>query len=284
MQATLFRNHPYRFPVIGWKHEMLGLSYDDVMAFYHQHYRPDNAVIVMAGDISYAEAEARANTYFGDWKAPEGVEKSSRKWVSEPERETSETITLSGEDVSKEQWYRMYVAPSIGEKQAIEPVMARVVLAELLGGSSSSLMHQALVVEDTKAVSVSADYNPFARGPGMFSVSIVPTEGTTLHQTEDAYLTLLKGVAEKGISTDALVRAKSRLKAESIYARDGIEDMAFIFGQLLMLDLDTEFFMTWPDKIEKVTEEQVIAALKEQLLQAHSVTGHLLPAEKEDAK
>jgi len=276
-RAVLFSNHPYRFPVIGWKHEMLGLTYDDVMEFYDVHYRPDNAVIVMAGDINMAEAKALAQKHFSSWKAPEGVERPSRDWVKEPPRETSEYVTLTGEDISKEQWSRIYAAPSFGESKDISKIMARVVMAELLGGSKSSLMHQDLVVNTKKATSASASYDAFSRGPGVFGVSITPADGVSLDDAENAYITLLKGVISKGISDNSLVRTKNRLKAETIYARDGIENMAFLFGQLVMLDLDSSFFNDWGKYIDAVDEADVIDAMREQLLYEYSVTGRLIP-------
>ncbi len=276
-RATLFRNHPYRFPVIGWKHEMLGLTYEDVMAFYYRFYRPDNAVIVMAGDINMSEAKALAMQHFGEWKAPDGTPKPDRNWVEEPPRETSEYVTLTGEDIAKESWSRMYVAPSFGGMTDVKKIMTRVVLAELLGGSKSSLMHQDLVVNTKKATSASASYDAFARGPGVFSASITPAEGVTLDETEAAYMALLKGVISKGVSDDSLLRTKNRLKAETIYARDGIENMAFLFGQLVMLDMGETFFNGWGAHIDAVEEEDVIEAMREQLLYAESVTGRLLP-------
>ena len=284
--ATLFRNHPYRFPVIGWKHEMLGLSYDDVMAFYHEYYRPDNAVIVMAGDITMAEAKVLALKHFGEWKPADGdSEPPSREWVKEPPRDTSEYVTLSGDDIAKEQWSRIYAAPSFGNTQdakGVQQVMARVVMAELLGGSKSSLMHQDLVVNHKKATSASTSYDAFSRGPGVFSAAITPADGVTLAEAEKAYMTLLNGIVSKGISNDSLVRTKNRLKAETIYARDGIENMAFLFGQLVMLDLGGEFFNDWGKHIDGVTEAQVIEAMREQLLHTHSVTGRLMPKAGEE--
>lgn len=276
MQAELFRNHPYHTPVIGWMHEMQALSREDVLAFHTQFYHPANAVLVVAGDITRKELEPLAQKYYGSLPAGEKYE---RHWRSEPPQRGARTMTLESANVREPELARSYVAPSVADAEGKALVMPGFVLSQILGGGATSRLYQSLVVRQKLASSVQTDYEGIESGPGEFDIDTVPAEGVTLPVLEAA---IDKEIANmQTVSDEEFKRAKGLLKAETIYARDGLEGIARTLGALTMAGLSPDYFNRWSDLIEQVTIEDVRKAQAAIFNKDASVTGYLLPAQQE---
>lgn len=275
MQALLFRNHPYRIPTIGWMHEMQSLTREDVLAFHKQYYHPANAVLVVTGDISRKELEVLAEKYYGG--LPAGIA-NKRNWASEPPQRGPRRTELRHVNVSEPEMVRIYMAPSInvGEKKQVLPGF---LLAQVLGGGSSSRLYQSLVVKQKLATSVDVGYDGFSQGPGEMAVSARPAQGVKLADLEAAIDKELALAKQTPPSAEELARAKTLLKAETIYARDGMEGMARTLGMLIMEGLSPNYFLDWPDMIEQVQAPDVQQAATTMFDLNQSVTGYLLPAE-----
>lgn len=277
MRASLFRHHPYRIPIIGWMHEMETLTAEDAKAFYDRHYNIPNMILVVAGDISREELEPLAEKYYGSIKpAP----KPERQWVDEPPQNAAREVTLTHNLVQQPRLYRYYAAPGYvyGNSKHALPLE---VLSYWLGGGKTSLIYRTLVIEKGLATSASASYNGLTRGPGIFSLSVVPVAGADMKVIESEIATLIDKVSQERIEESSLTRAKTLLKAEAVYARDGLQTVAQILGYVRVLGLDLSYYTDWTDHVEAVTAEQVREAARAVLLPEHSVTGYLLPADKE---
>lgn len=273
MNAALYRHHPYHTPVIGWMHEMQRLSKDDVLAFHNRYYHPNNAYLVISGDITAQEAKSLAQRYYGDLpraKIPE------RKWNDEPPQNAQRWLELRHANVKQPSWSRVYMAPSLGygRKEMALPLM---VLAQLLSGKTG-LFYQRLVVEQKLASSIDVDYHPFVIGPGEFSLALVPEANIDMQTLEKAVDKEIAALLKDGFPEENFTRAKTQLKAESIYARDGLTSMARIMGWVRMVGLGTDYFAHWPDLIGAVSKEQVMAGAREVFKPEQSVTAALLPA------
>lgn len=273
MQALLYRNHPYRIPNIGWMHEMQALSRDDVLAFHKQFYHPANAVLVVTGDITRKELQPLAERVYGELPAGDAYH---RHWLSEPPQRGPRHTELRHANVREPEFSRMYMAPSTGTEHK-ELVIPGFILSQILGGGSSSRMYQSLVVKQKIATDVSVGYDGFSAGPGMLSVSAHPADGVTLQQLEEAVDRELASARTTLPTEDELQRAKTLLKAETIYARDGIEGMARMLGMLIMQGLPISYFVEWPQLVEHVTAAQVQESATMVLDANQSVTGYLLP-------
>lgn len=276
MYAALFRNHPYHRPVIGWMHEMETLTKDDVLQFHTAHYHPNNAILIVSGDITAAELKPLAQRYYG------GLPRADipvRVWNEEPPQNTARRVVMRHMNVKQPAFLRYYATSSLahGRKEDALPLF---VLAHLLGGGKTSALYQSLVVEKKLAAEVSVDYEGFTRGPGLFSIEIIPESGVTLADIDVALDKELARIQSSAPDDAALMRAKTLLKADTIFARDGLDSMARIMGWIVVLGLDVDYFNRWPDMVEAVSKEQVQAAMKSSLSSDHSVTGWLLPEEK----
>ena len=278
MQALLFRVHPYHTPVIGWMHEMEALSREDVLAFHRQFYRPANAVLVVAGDITRAELTPLAEKYYGSLPAGE---KYIRHWQEEPPQRGARHTVLYDSNVKQPEFSRYYLAPSVGD--ASKPlVIPAFLLAQYSGGGISSYLYQSLVVKQKLATTVSAGYDGLSIGAGIFEISAVPAPGIELPVLEAAIDNALMTLQTTQISDEELKRVKVLLKADTLYARDSMENMARIIGQIIMAGLPADYFNQWSGLVDAVKPEDILHAAKVIFNSNNSVTGYLLP--QKDAK
>lgn len=273
LMAALFLNHPYHTPIIGWRHEMAALSREQVFAMYHRYYHPNNAVLVVAGDITAVELKPLAEKYYGAMKRGDTLE---RAWTGEPKPVAERRVVLRDDKVLQPDLTRYYLAPSFvsGETQHAMPLS---LLAQVVGGSQTSRLYQELVVKQKIATSAGVYFNAVDRGPSTFVVSATPAEGVELAALEQAVDAVLEEVKRTGVTAEELARAKTLAKADVIYARDGLQSLAYIIGQLYMVGLDEGFFNNWPQAIEAVSAAEVKEAARYLLRPERSATGWLLP-------
>jgi zinc protease len=274
MRASLFRHHPYRIPIIGWMHEMEGLTAEDAKSFYDRYYHPGMMVLVVAGDITREQLQPLAERYYGSILPRQS---SARNWLKEPPQTTARRVSLSHPLVQQERFSRYYVAPSYVEGET-KHALPLEILNYWLGGGRTSLLYRKLVIEQQLATSVSSYYSGLTRGPAVFSISATPAEGVNLEQLEAAIDKVIIDAKDGRITEAGLKRAKTLLKAEAIYARDGLQNVAQIMGYLRMLDMDLSYYTEWDKHVEQVTAEQVRAAAQDVLRPEQSVTGTLIPS------
>lgn len=272
MQAALYLNHPYHTPLIGWLHEMKTLNQQDAEHFYHRFYAPNNAILIVAGDITAEELKPLAQKYYGSIPRKEIPEYII---TQEPPHRAERRLTLHDDKVKKPTFLRYYLAPTqtAGETQH---AYALVVLSQILGEGNTSRLDQALVVEHPIAASVSSNYNELGRGEGRFTLYAVPKEGISLEQTEKAVDEVLTNLLEKGVTDEEVAHAKKYLIANTLYAQEGFRSMAYAYGQALATGLTTDYVEQWSDNIGKVTKEQVDEAARYVLQRQKSVTGWLV--------
>ncbi len=274
LMASLYLHHPYGTPIIGWMHEIETLSREDALAYYRRAYAPDNAILVVAGDVEPDEVVALATTHYGPI-APSGAPRSPR--VREPELQAMRRVTVADAKVEQPLVQRYYLAPSVNSAAPGETEAAEI-LARSLGGGTISRLYRRLVVERQIAASVGAHYSPLAVDLSRFGVYAVPREGVGLDAVEAALDEELAAVVENGFSADEIGRAKTRLLAAMIYAQDSQYALAQQIGAALAIGLGPEDVKARPARIEAVTAEAVHAAARAILQPRRSVTGLLVAA------
>jgi zinc protease len=273
MEAALYLNHPYGRPVIGWRHEIEKLDREGALAFYRRFYTPNNAVVVVAGDVTADEVKALAEETYG--KVERVVEVPPRDRPKEPVQEAARTVTLADPRVTQPSLRRIYLAPSAasadpGESEALD------VLSSILGGGSNSRLYQALVVDQDIALNVGAGYDGTALDYAPFLVAVIPKPGTTLPQIEAAMDAVLAEVIDKGVTAEELDRVKNGLIADAAYAQDNQTTLARWFGAALMTGMTVEQVQAWPDRVRQVTADSVRAVARRYLDKRRSVTGYLI--------
>jgi zinc protease len=280
VQATLFTHHPYGIPVIGWGHEIEGLRREDALAYYRRFYTPENAILVVAGDVDPEEARALAEQTYGQIQ-PHGA-KPHRVRPMEPPTVASRVVTVADEKVEQPGWQRHYLVPSActaapGDSEALE------LLGHLFGGGQTSLLYRTLVIDEKLAVSAWAYYHGAAVDQSRFIIHMTPTPGVALETLDKAFDRALAKFIQEGVDAGDLERAKTRLVADAIYARDSQSDLARWYGSSLAIGQTIRDVEEWPAKIDAVSGEAVVEAARRWLDRKPAVTGHLLPRENEAA-
>ena len=273
MEAALYLNHPYGRPVIGWRHEIEKLNREDALAFYRRFYTPNNAILVVAGDVTSDEVKKLAEETYG--KVPRVAEITPRVRPQEPVPVAPRTVTLADPRVNQPILQRQYLAPSTptakpGESQAIE------VLAHILGRGPSSRLYQTLVEDKKIAVDAGTSYDSTALDPTRLTVYASPTPETSLPQLEASIDAILGEVIEKGVTAEELERAKNRMIADLTYANDSQQALAQWYGASLATGSTIADVRAWSDRVRGVTAEAVQNAARQWLDKRRSVTGYLV--------
>ena len=276
MQAGLYLNHPYHRPVIGWESEIAHLTRDDALEFYRKWYAPNNAILVVAGDVDPAKVKAMAETYYGPIPR---ADTPIRDRLKEPPQVAERRVTLKDPRVEQPSLTRMYLAPSYhyGDSDigAVDSAYALEVLAEIVGGGPTSRLYKSLVVEQGIASAASAWYDPTAWDYSTFGFAGTPRPGLGLDKLEAAADKEMDRILSAGISAEEVERAKSRLRASIAYAKDSLHTGAHVLGGALSSGQSVADVEDWPKRIAAVTTEQVNAAAHTVLDRRRSVTGLL---------
>lgn len=273
MLAALYKAHPYGTPILGWRHEMEGLTGEDAMEFYNQHYGPNNAILVIAGDVDTDEALEMAQQYYGVIPPNPNVTETIRP--AEPPHLAERRIVFEDSRVGTPYVSRMYLAPVRRSGDQSEAAALQM-LAALLGGSSTtSVLERRLNFDEGVALSAWASYNGMARDYGMFSLGIAPVEGVSLEEGEAALDRVVAEFLEEGVDTAQFERVRRQLRASEIYGLDDAQSRARQFGVGLSIGLTVEDVEGWIDALEAVTPEEVIAAGQMLLDRRSAVTGYL---------
>jgi len=271
-QAILFLNHPYRRPVIGWRHEIEALTTEGALAFYREHYAPNNAVLVVAGDVTAGEVKPLAEKYYGPLK-PRAI--PERKRPSEPDPVAPRQVELKSPRVGQPAWSRTYVAPSYNRGDT-QYAYALQVLGEILGGSASSRIYRAVVDGKALAIAAGAYYSPEQYDLGEFGVYGSPRPGIEIARIQAAIDEQIAAVLKDGVTDAEVTRAKKNMIEQSVYARDSLRTGAYMFGRALTTGRTIADVEAWPERIGAVTTEQVNAAARAVLKDLGSVTSTLL--------
>jgi len=270
MMSALFVNHPYGLPVIGWLHEMRELTREDAFDYYNEWYAPNNAILIVSGDITLEKLKPLAEKYYGSIPA---------QTLPERTRTRPAPIVAAQRLVMED--------PRIGQ-----PVLMKIwrvprgndalsVLAEILGGTSTARLYKNLVVNKKLAISVGASYDPMSLNETTFSIYATPTPGTSIAALEAALAQEVAHVLAKGVTLEELNSAKSRSRASMSYYLDSLQGPAIIFGRALASGFSIDYVENRLIRLEKLTIDDIAAAAR-LVFQSMDmpVTGLLLPQDK----
>ena len=274
MGAAVYTSHPYGKPVIGWEHEIESLDRHDAFNYYERFYTPENAILIVAGDVEPEPTIAMAREIYG--VVPPFGTAPQRRRPQEPRPTTQRKLSLADDKVEQPRFQRMHLVPSYrtgkpGEAEALE------VLAFLLGGGQTCLLYKRLVMGDHVAVAAGAHYIGTALDETRFYIYAVPAPGVSLEKLDAAVEAVVAGVVAVGFDEADIARAKTRLIAEAIYARDSQMLLANWYGASLATGLTLKDIAEWPERIEAVTAADV-AGVMSYLDSKRGVTGYLLSA------
>ena len=274
IMAALYLNHPYGRPVIGWRQEIEKLNREDALAFYKRFYAPNNATLVIAGDVSVDEVRPMVEAAYGKIP-PQPAIPPQRIRPQEPTPAGPRTVTLADPRVEQPSVRRYYLVPS-SVTAAPAQGAALEVLAQLMGTGSNSLLYRALVVDKPLAVSAGSWYQGTGVDPTQFGISASPKPGVEFPQVEQAIDDVIAKLAQSPVPAEELERVKTQMIAQAIYAQDSQTTLARWYGAAITVGLSVDDVRTWPDRIRAVTAEQVREAAQTWLDKKRSATGYLI--------
>ncbi|WP_425597353.1 M16 family metallopeptidase [Sulfitobacter geojensis] len=276
MNAAQYLNHRYGTPVIGWRHEMETLDLEDALAFYELYYSPNNAILVVSGDVDPDNVRALAEKYYG--VIPANPDLPERLRTQEPPQTAERRLIFRDTRVAQPYVSRAYLAPE-RDPGAQEEAAALTILAEILGGGTTSFLAEKLQFDTQIATYTGAFYRGSTLDDTAFDLVVVPAAGVTLQEAEDAMDAAMDSFMETGVDPEQLDRIKLQIRAEQIYARDNAEGVANRYGSALAIGLTVEDVQNWPDVLDAVTAEDIMQAAEKVFDRRASVTGWLMKEE-----
>ncbi len=275
VNAATYLSYPYRIPVIGWETEIRALTRQDALDFYEDWYAPNNAVLVVAGDVTVDEVRKLAERTYGVIPARPVPDRIALRG-SEPPQLAARRVEGTNPRVDQPSWSRRWLAPGRvwGDAALISPLE---VAAEILGGGSTSRLYRSLVIDQALAVSAGAGYSAGGLGPQGFVVYASPRADVSIADLEQAVDGELDHLLSEGVTDEEVASAITRMERAAIFARDDSLAPARLFGAELASGGTIADIEDWPERIAGVTPEAVNAALRAILVPQRSVTSILRP-------
>jgi zinc protease len=272
MNAAQYLNHRYGVPIIGWMHEMVSLDKADALGFYNTYYYPNNAILVVSGDVEADEVKRLADIYYG--AIPANPDLPERIRSAEPPQTAERRVIFRDARVAQEYVSRSYLAPERdpGDQHA---AAALTLLAEVLGGGQTSYMTEKLQFEEQKAVFSGAFYRGTSLDETTFDIVVVPVPGLSLQEGEDAMDAVLSQFLVDGVDPEQLERIKYQLRASEIYERDNVDGVARRYGAAMSVGLSVDDIQAWPGILQAVTADDIMEAARNVFNREASVTGWL---------
>lgn len=273
MNAVQYYNLRYGVPIIGWRHEMEALDMNDALSFYRTYYAPNNAVLVVTGDVDPQEVRRLADRYYG--AIPANRELPVRERAQEPPQRSARHLTFKDSRVAQPYVIRSYLSPNRRSNDQ-KDAAALTILGMILGGGTTSFMAEKLQFDSQLAVYTSAYQGGASLDPTTFDVVVVPSEGVSLQEAEDAMDRVLAEFMKTGVDPEQLARIKLQLRAAQIYARDNVDGIGNRYGRALTTGLTVEDVQEWPEILQSVTGADIMQVARDVLKPERSVTGWLM--------
>ena len=275
MDAMLYYSHPYGIPVIGWEHEMAKLSPANAMTFYKRYYAPNNAILVVAGDVEPGEVKMLAEKTYGLIPATPGSLRDPRP--QDPPARAARRVEVKDPRAGKASFHRDYIAPSYttakpGEAEALDLLM------KIAADGPTSRIYKKLVIEGQLASSAGGGYEGSGLDGTKISLYAVSADGVGLDKVEAAIDATLNDIVKNGVTAAELERAKNGYIAEYVYDNDNQNNMARRYGWGIAVGRSVKQIESWPDDIAKVTLDDIKKVAGEYLDMRRSVTGTLIPS------
>ncbi|MBC6442282.1 MAG: insulinase family protein [Rhodobacteraceae bacterium] len=257
-RAAQFMNHPYGLPIIGWRHEIEDLSLHDALDFYKTYYAPNNAILIVAGDVTPEEVKVLAEEYYGHLPRSETLPERVRP--QEPPQISPRRLTYSDPRERQPYLVRSYLAPNRASG-AQAGAAALTMLSYILGGTGvTSLLGEELQINRNTAVFSRAWYSGTSLDPDSFVIYAQPRPGVSLQELEDAIDAVIADLIANGFEAGKLDRLKARMRAEDIYKLDNHAGRARTYGRALTTGLTVEDVQSWPEILQAVTRKDIMAA------------------------
>lgn len=274
-RAAQYLNHPYGTPIIGWRQEMETLTRQDALDWYRTYYAPNDAVLVVAGDVEPDAVRVLAETYYGALEPSPGI--TPRNRPQEPAQLAERRMSYRDPRVAQPYITRSYLAPERDPGDQTQAAALTLLAAALGGSSQTSILAKKLQFDSQIALYTSAGYDGTSYDDTTFNLALVPAPGVSMAEAEKAMDAVLADVVTNGVDAVQFERIKTQIRADDIYAKDSVMGLAQRYGEALTTGLTIRDVEDWPKVLAAVTVEDVKSAAAEVLDRRHSVTGWMMP-------
>jgi zinc protease len=275
MMAALYANHPYGIPIIGWEHEIAALNREDALSYYRRFYAPNNAILVIAGDVEPEEVKKLAEETYGKLAPNRAL--NGRNRPQEPTHFAPVKVTLEDPRAGRTTVQRFYLVPSYasakpGEAEALDLLM------RIAATGSVSKIYKRLVIEDKQAANAGGWYSDSGLDSGRLGFYAIAAENVGAEALDKAISAVVEELKQTGVTQAELDRARASYIAEFVYTSDSQSRMARHYGWRLATGMNVADVEAWPDRLNQVTIDDLREAARKYLVDKNSVTGYLLPA------
>ena len=270
MRSILFPNHYYGRPIIGWRHEIEGLSYEDVLSFYKENYKPNNAILVLSGDVDLEKAKKLSKKYFG--KIRKGKQESKLE-VTDPDLNTNIFVKMQHPTVKQPIWKKFY--RTISYKSDIDNSIALDMGFKIVASGTSSLLYQNLV-EDKKIFSVVGGYfQGLTKGEGNVYLYAISKEKKDSNEIDKIIMDEFKKIINEKLTSERFEIEKKKYFFDTIYKKDGVLNPAQIYGEALTVGLTFDDINKWQERLNNISLNDVKKALEKLYENKNYVIGEL---------
>ncbi|MFT6071680.1 MAG: zinc protease [Alphaproteobacteria bacterium] len=272
MNASLFRNHPYRAPVIGWKHEIEALNKKQVMAFYHQYYAPNNAVVTIVGDVDPSHVFEIAQATYGKIKPSKHIN-INRQRPSEPPQIATREITLTHPNVTVDNLFLMLEA--LSPTHSPKEFHALSAAINHIAGGAHSILYKKLVKQQKIALSVGAFIASDKLDNASLIFQMTPANHVSLNVLKAAFKKELMDIINKGIDKQDIEREKNAMLANYITSFDSRTNRAHLWGKNLAFNKTLSDIIQTPKIIASITPDDANIVLQSVFTPQNQVWGYL---------
>ncbi len=270
MRSILFPNHYYGRPIIGWRHEIEGLTYEDVLSFYKENYKPNNAILVLSGDVDLEKAKKLSKKYFG--KIRKGKQESKLE-VTDPDLNTNIFVKMQHPTVKQPIWKKFY--RTISYKSDIDNSIALDMGFKIVASGTSSLLYQNLV-EDKKIFSVVGGYfQGLTKGEGNVYLYAISKEKKDSNEIDKIIMNEFKRIINEKLTSERFEIEKKKYFFDTIYKKDGVLNPAQIYGEALTVGLTFDDINKWQERLNNISLNDVKKALEKLYENKNYVIGEL---------
>jgi zinc protease len=273
LMATAFQAHPYRRPIIGWMDDLKNMTVDDARDWYQRWYSPNNATLVVAGDVDADQVFTWAERHFGPIASrPLPARKPQNEPVQNGQRQVVVKAPAKLPVVAL-----VWPVPGLRDPERDSDPYALEILAGVLDGHASARLNQSLVRDKRLATEASAGYDGVARGPSLFMIDATPAEGHDVAAVEAALKEEIARIVRDGVGEQELARVKAQVLASQVYQQDSLFYQAMLIGEWTTAGLDYRARDTRFRKLREVTPEQVREVARHYLIDDHLTVARLDP-------
>jgi zinc protease len=277
MQNVTYQNSLYMRPVIGWRHEMEKLSLDDAISMYQKFYAPNNATIVIAGDVTLDEVKKLAQKYYASIKPSNNLQ--LRTNLQEPTVRVATKLELIDSKVQQNKLFRYYLLPNLC-KENLKKSLATMLLGSILFDDDYNILHEELVVKQKIASSIYGSYMPFGYIDTILRIGIIPNDKISLQDAEKSLDILLDNLVKTGITQEDLERAKEQIIASFAYEDENFVSQAYNYALLDKYNLPFDLQSDIAEYVKDINVNDVNEILKHYITKKNSTTGLLINDKK----